>query len=107
MERVIETGNALTPYILIKADDAETIADEIWERLAILLGTEPEEQALDRELCIRIPIDSLLPQACAETQAEIIIKVRRYIDGVYVKYVDWVPGGYNGQMTLKVVVARG
>lgn len=107
MERVIETGIASLPYILITASDAKSLADEAWEQLTILLGTRPWEQALDRELCIRVPIDELLPRACAETEAEIVMKVRQYIEGVRVKQITWVPGGYNGQMTLKVVVGRG
>jgi len=105
--RVIKTGNALLPYILILAHRAETFADEVWEQLVILLGTQPGEQGLDRELGIRVPIDELLPKGQAETEAEIIVKVRRFIAGVRVYENKWLPVGYDGQATLKVVITRG
>jgi len=105
--RVIRTDSALLPYIMITAHGAETFADEVWEQLVILLGTQPGEQGLDRALGIRVPIDELLPKAMAETEAEIVMKVPRFIQGIRVYENKWLPGGYNGQMTLKVVITRG
>jgi len=107
MERLIATGVDVLPYILVKAEGADSLPERAWEELAVLLGTRPEEQALDRDLGINIPIDGLVPQAMAETEAELTMKVRKYIEGVYVVALDWGMDGYGGSATLEVTVGYG
>jgi len=94
-------GKAL-PYVLISPEAPDGMGQDLWERITILFNTRPGTQALDREYGIDWPIDELTPRAMALCEAEVVQKMRRYLEGIDIRDITWEADG-EGRIFMKVV----
>ena len=99
----ISTYSLALPFVLVSPEQPDSMGQDMWERITILFNTRPGTQALDREYGIEWPVDELTPRAMALCEPEVVIKVRRYLEGIDVRKITWDQDG-KGRIIMKAVV---